>query len=149
MSTNSSVVVLNASYEPLHTVSLKHAVRMLCREVAVIEEAEEGRNYGPFPFPKVLRLLKFVYVKFKSRGGPRYSRNGVLKRDNYTCLYCGKHGSTVDHVIPKSQGGISSWENSVTACRKCNEKKANRTPKQAHMKLRYQPFMPSFFQVHK
>ena len=140
-----TVIVLNASYEPLQTVSLPHAIRMLCREVAVVEEAHEGRSIGPFPFPKVLRLLKFVYIKVR-QGGPRYSRDGILRRDNHTCLYCGKHATTIDHVLPRAQGGRSSWLNSVAACRKCNEKKANRTPKQAGMVLAYEPYAPTFFQ---
>jgi 5-methylcytosine-specific restriction endonuclease McrA len=140
-----SVIVLNASYEPLQTVSLTHAIKMLCREVAVIEEAVEGRNIGPFPVPRVLRLLKYVYIKIR-RGGPRYSRDGVFRRDNDTCLYCGKHANTIDHVLPRSQGGKSTWENSVAACRKCNEKKANRTPKEAGMRLAYAPYAPTFFQ---
>ena len=143
-----TVTVLNASYEPLHNVSLPHAIRMLCREVAVVEEFEEGRTIGPFPYPKVLRLLKFVYIKATGRSRtPRYSRLGVLRRDNHTCLYCGKPGTTIDHVVPRSQGGPSSWMNAVAACRKCNERKANRTPKQAGMKLTYQPYAPTLFQL--
>lgn len=143
-----TVVILNASYEPLQTVSLNHAVKMLVREVAVVEEAEEGRQYGPFPYPKVLRLIRYVYVKLhRKKGVPRYSRSGVFKRDKFTCAYCGKHAETIDHVVPKCQGGISSWLNSVSACRKCNEKKADRTPKQARMNLRFDPFEPTFFEL--
>lgn len=142
-----TVTVLNASYEPLHNVSLPHAIKMLCREVAVIEEAHEGRTIGPFPMPKVLRLVRYVYIKVRNgMRAPRYSRAGILKRDNDTCLYCGKHATTIDHVLPRSQGGPSSWTNCVAACRKCNEKKRNRTPKEAGMVLAYEPFAPSLFQ---
>ena len=143
-----TVVVLNASYEPHQVVDLKHAIRMLCRQVAVVEETEEGRNVGPFPFPKVIRLLKYVYMKFNPhRGTPRYSRLGVLRRDAHKCAYCGKRGDTIDHVLPRSQGGLSTWMNSVAACRKCNERKANRTPAQAGMKLLFEPFVPTFYQL--
>lgn len=143
---STSVVVLNASYEPHQVVDVKHAIRMLCRQVAVVEEAEEGRTIGPFAFPKVIRLLKYVYMKFhRSKGSPRYSRNGVLRRDANRCGYCNKYGDTIDHIIPRSQGGLSSWMNSITACRRCNEKKANRTPAEAGMPLLFEPYVPSFF----
>lgn len=143
-----TVTVLNASYEPLHNVSLTHAIKMLCREVAIVEEYEEGRTIGPFPYPKVLRLVRYVYIKVTGANRvPRYSRAGILRRDNHTCLYCGKHATTIDHVLPRSQGGPSSWTNAVAACRKCNERKANRTPKQAGMSLAYEPFAPSLFQT--
>lgn len=144
--TSAGVVVINADYRPLHSVSVRHAVRMLVREVAVIEEAEEGRNIGPFPFPKILRLVKYVYVKFHpNHGGPRYSRSGVLRRDSHTCAYCGGHANTIDHIVPRSQGGKSTWLNVVAACRRCNEKKANRTPEEARMTLLFQPFAPTFY----
>lgn len=144
------VVVINADYRPLHSVSLQHAIRMLCREVAVIEEAVEGRNIGPFPVPKVLRLLKYVYVKFRPNGStPRYSRTGVLRRDNEICAYCRGHANTIDHILPKSKGGLSTWTNSVAACRKCNEKKANRTPEEAGMRLLFDPYVPTFGQLSK
>jgi 5-methylcytosine-specific restriction endonuclease McrA len=146
---NEQVIVLNASYEPHQSVSLQHALKMLCRGVAVIEEAIEGRMAGPYPVPKILRLIKYVYVKALATAGgsPRYSRNGVLRRDNNECAYCTKYASTVDHVVPKSKGGKSSWTNVVAACRKCNEKKANKSLAQSGMKLLYQPFAPTFFQM--
>jgi 5-methylcytosine-specific restriction endonuclease McrA len=122
---------------------------MLVRQVAVVEETEEGRSIGPFPFPKVVRLLRYVYLKFNPSKGPRYSRTGVLRRDNYCCAYCGKHATTIDHVVPRSKGGKSTWVNSVAACRKCNEKKADKTLEQTGMKLRFKPFVPTFFDLSK
>lgn len=142
-----TVIVLNASYEPLHTVSVQHAIKMLVREVVAIEEHEEGRTIGPFPYPKVLRLLKYVYIKVRNRGRqPRYSRTGVLRRDKHCCAYCGKAATTIDHIIPRSKGGESSWLNTVAACRKCNERKANKTLKQAGMVLLFEPYVPAFMQ---
>lgn len=139
------VVVLNASYEPLQVVSLKHAIRMLCREVAVIEEADENKTIGPFPVPKILRLVRYVYVKIK--GSPRYSRASVLRRDNYSCTFCGGVATTIDHIIPRSKGGESSWLNSISACKRCNERKRDRTPKEAGMKMLYQPYVPTHQQM--
>lgn len=149
---NEQVVVLNASYEPHQQVSMKHALKMLCRGVAVVEEAIEGRMAGPYPVPKILRLIRYVYVKALQgvgRGRPRYSRNGVLRRDNYSCAYCGKHATTIDHVVPKSKGGESSWTNVVASCRKCNEKKADKSLEQSGVSLLYEPYTPTFFQMHK
>ena len=139
----SSVLVLNAGYEPLHRVSVKHAIKMIVREVAVIEESDDDEMFGSFPMPKVLRLLK--YIKMNWRGtAPRFSKKRLLQRDNYICAYCGKEASTMDHVLPRSRGGSSSWTNTVSSCLKCNHKKSNRTPEEANMKLSYQPTVPSW-----
>lgn len=144
-----AVVVLNADWTPIQAVDLRHAVRMLLREVAVVHEAVEGETYGPFPKPKILRLVKYVYVKFKSAGAPRYSRMNILRRDRHSCAYCAKHADTIDHLLPRSKGGKSSWLNAVAACRRCNEKKANKTPQEAGMKLLFEPFTPTFFQLER
>lgn len=144
----STVVILNADYLPLQTVDLRHAVRMLAREVAIVEEQDGDRMIGPFPLPKVVRLIKYIYVKWRNgHGKPRYSRVGLLKRDKGVCAYCGGPGSTVDHIVPQSRGGETSWMNCVVACggsKGCNAKKRNRTPEEAGMKLRYKPFVPTF-----
>lgn len=141
----STVVILNADYLPLQTVDIRHAVRMLAREVAIVEEQDGDRMIGPFPFPKVVRLVKYIYVKWRNgHGKPRYSRAGLLKRDKHKCAYCGKHADTVDHVHPTSKGGVTSWENCVASCMKCNGKKRNRTPEEANMPLLYKPFTPTF-----
>lgn len=139
------VVVLNASYEPLQVVSLKHAVKMLCRSVAVVEEADGDKTIGPFPYPKILRLVRYVYVKIK--GSPRYSRASVLRRDNFTCAFCGGAANTIDHIVPRSKGGESSWLNSISACKRCNERKRDRTPKEAGMKLLYEAYVPTHQQL--
>jgi 5-methylcytosine-specific restriction endonuclease McrA len=77
-----------------------------------------------------------------------FSRRNIFKRDHYTCQYCGAQpGSeelTVDHVVPRSQGGVSSWENCVLACVACNKRKADRTPEQARMRVRKQPVRPTW-----
>ncbi|HRI98275.1 MAG TPA: HNH endonuclease, partial [Nocardioides sp.] len=116
------VVLLNASYEPLGRVSFQHAVRMLFREVALVEEQHGDRMIGPHPWPRVIRLVRYVAAHWLHRPAG-YSRTGVLARDRHTCAYCGRHASTVDHVLPQSRGGASTWLNAVAACAPCNHRK--------------------------
>lgn len=77
-----------------------------------------------------------------------FSRRNLFKRDHYVCQYCGRQAPpdelTIDHVIPRSQGGHSSWENCVVACLDCNKRKGNRTPEQAGMRLRRKPTRPKW-----
>jgi 5-methylcytosine-specific restriction endonuclease McrA len=140
------VVVLNASYEPLHQVSFKHAVRMLFREVAVVEEALDDRMIGPHPWPKVVRLVRYVVTSWMHRPAI-YGRTSVLRRDRFRCAYCGRPGHTLDHVLPISRGGTSTWLNTVTACGGCNGRKANRTPGEAGMRLLFEPWVPTRAQI--
>ncbi|MEG3615727.1 MULTISPECIES: HNH endonuclease [Isoptericola] len=137
------VLVLNAGYEPLHRVSVKHAITMLVREVAVVEESVDGMSFGPYPLPRVLRLVRYVAMRWLYRGGrPTVTKDGVKRRDG-ACAYCGGPAQTVDHVVPRSRGGDSSWLNLVAACRACNHRKANRTPLEAGMPLRLTPRIPT------
>jgi len=136
------VLVLNASYEPLQRVSMRHAIKMLVREVAVIEEASDG-NFGPFPVPKVLRLIRYVVMKWAHRRKHICTKSAIKLRDKM-CAYCGGHAETVDHIVPRSRGGTLTWENAVAACMKCNHRKANRTPAEAGMKLLLTPIVPKF-----
>ena len=141
-----AVLVLNSTYEPLHTVSIPHAVRMLVRQVAVVEEAHESHTIGAFPLPKILRLVRYITFRLR-RGIPPWSRRGVLKRDGHTCGYCGKTANSVDHVVPRSKGGPNTWLNTVAACTSgrrggCNGRKGNRTPDEAGMRLLRVPFEP-------
>ena len=140
-----SVIVLNASYEPLHTVSIQHAIRMLVREVAVVEEAHGERTIGPFPVPRVLRLVRYVVTHWRYAGGRmKYSKHGVLRRDKFRCAYCGlENADTMDHVQPRSRGGRTEWLNAVAAHAACNERKGNRTPSEAGMPLLWQPWVPT------
>jgi 5-methylcytosine-specific restriction endonuclease McrA len=140
------VTLLNASYEPLGTVSFQHAVRMLFREVATVEEAHEDRMIGPHPWPRVIRLVRYVVAKWMYRPAA-FSRRGVLTRDRHSCGYCGDDATTVDHVLPQSRGGTWSWHNTVAACARCNHRKANRTPSEAGMRLLAQPFAPTRAQL--
>lgn len=136
-----SVLVLNASYEPLQRVSLRHAIKMLVREVAVIEEEADG-TFGPFPVPKVLRLVRYVVTRWLHRRTQLCTKSAIKARDK-VCAYCGGHAETVDHIIPRSRGGTLTWDNAVAACQRCNHRKADRTPEEAGMVLRVVPARPA------
>ncbi len=138
------VLVLNADLGPLHRVSLHHAIRMLCRQVAVVHEAEPDSRIGAFPWPKVLRLVQYVVTKWRYTSTPSWSRSGVLVRDGRRCAYCGGAATTIDHVLPRSRGGRDSWTNTVAACSGCNQRKGDRTPAEARMPLRSTPRAPSW-----
>ena len=145
------VLVLNAGYEPLQRVSLAHAVRMLHRQVAVVEEAVDGRTFGPYPLPRVLRLVRYVQMRWRNRRGiPAWSRSGMLQRDGHVCAYCGdgfhEEELTREHIVPFAQNGRDHWMNVVTACRACNHRKGSRTPEQAGMSLLYTPYVPSLWE---
>ena len=144
--TSTTVTLLNASYEPLGSVSFKHAVRMLFREVALVEEAHGDRMIGPHQWPKVIRLVRYVAAKWMYRPAG-YTRSGVLVRDRHRCAYCGGRATTIDHVLPASRGGTWSWLNTVAACGPCNSRKSNRTPREAGMRLRVEPFVPTRAQL--
>jgi len=138
------VLVLNADLGPLHRVSLRHAVRMLFRQVAVVHEAEPDRLIGVYPLPRVVRLVGYVVTRWRYGSGPAWSRAGVLARDGRRCGYCGGPATTVDHVLPRSRGGRDTWSNTVAACGGCNQRKGDRTPSEARMPLRVEPAAPAW-----
>lgn len=94
------------------------------------------------PFPSIVRLSFYVRVPYKKIV---LSRKNIIRRDGHQCQYCGRGDVTltVDHVIPKSKGGNDSWENLVAACVSCNNRKGDRTPSEAGVKLRRKPIRPS------
>jgi 5-methylcytosine-specific restriction endonuclease McrA len=142
------VALLNASYEPIGHVDFPHAVRMMFRQVAVVVEGDTTRpSIGNHPWPKVLRLVKYVYEKWLDKPA-RWHRGGVYIRDGYKCAYCGGKAHTIDHILPRSRGGDWSWLNCVAACGKCNERKGAKTPSEARMPLRFAtPFEPTVRQI--
>lgn len=142
-----SVLVLNASYEPLNVVSVQRAIVLLLKDKAQLVEASEARwrsERRSLPVPLVIRLL--AYVRLPHRWQLPVSRRGVLVRDQMTCQYCGatpgRQALTIDHVVPRSRGGGRSWLNLVTACSPCNRRKGGRLPAEANMRLLREPFAP-------
>lgn len=138
------VLVINADWQPLHRVRLKHALRMLWRQVAEVHEAEPDRMIGVWPVPTVVRLCRFVVTKWRHTRGPVWSRPGVLARDSRCCGYCGGPASTIDHILPRSRGGQNTWKNTVAACGGCNQRKSDRTPVEAGMRLTVTPYAPTW-----
>ncbi|WP_181787876.1 HNH endonuclease [Streptomyces phytophilus] len=138
-------LVLNASFEPLSTVSLRRAVVLVLQDKAVVEQAHSGMRLRAatveLPVPQVIRLCRYVRVPFRRRAP--WSRRGVLVRDRHRCAYCDRRATTVDHVLPRSLGGRDTWLNTVASCAADNHRKADRTPEQAGMRLLRRPFEPT------
>lgn len=146
-----SVLLLNASYEPLRIISWQRAVTMFfLGKIEVVEEYDHAIRSVSLVIkaPAVVRLLKYIRIGRKS---PPLCRTNVLARDNFQCQYCAKDLSskeaTLDHVIPRSQGGKTAWENIVCCCQVCNRKKGGRTPGEARMALQRKPIRPDWLPV--
>lgn len=139
----SSVTVLNADCEILHTVTLKHAIRMIVRGVAEVYEAAD-EFLGNFIKPISVRLLKYVVTTWRYQRQPKWSKAGVLRRDKYVCAFCKGKATTIDHVIPRSKGGKNTWKNTIAACSPCNNRKRDRTPIEANMPLLFDPKIPDW-----
>lgn len=159
---NSNVLVLNRSYLPIHVTTVRRAFTLIFQGTALAV----GRDYGTFDFeawrsqsvdrldvigtssgpirvPRVIVLVRFDRVP---RRHVRYSRINIFARDKFTCQYCGvrPHRSelNLDHVIPRSLGGRTTWENVVCCCVDCNRRKGGRTPTQARLSLLRRPVKP-------
>jgi len=139
-------LLLNTTYEPLRVISWQKAITLLTLgKVEVIEEYDREIHSVSFSIklPSVVRLLRLVKWR---HGQVKFSRKNIYARDRGMCQYCGKdlrrQEITYDHVIPKSQGGQTSWKNVVTCCIECNSRKGGKTPKQAGMKLLKPPKRP-------
>lgn len=144
----SHALVLNASFEPLHIVSWQRAIQLLFQgKVEVIEESEQEIHTVKLTMrvPAVLRLLTYIPLS-KKKNIVRFSRINVFLRDQNICQYCGSQFNrshlTLDHVVPIVQGGRKCWENIVTACKPCNQRKGGRTPPQASMRIIRKPRQP-------
>lgn len=140
---NGRVLVLNASYEPVNVCTERRAVVMVFKGVARVEEHNGHFLHSArmtLRAPSVIRLTEYIHIPFKNRS---LSRKNIILRDDSTCQYCGVHASaselTLDHVVPRSRGGGSSWDNLVACCKRCNHRKGSRTPEEAGMKLLRRP----------
>lgn len=141
------VVVLNASYEILSVVTLHRAIAYLLLEKAEVIAARPGepvRSAAGFamPVPSVVRLKHYIRLPYRNRV-PAWSKAGLLRRDGRICAYCGGRGTTVEHLLPVSRGGPTTWQNTVIACVACNARKGSRTPAEAHMPLQRHPTVPT------
>ncbi len=145
--TLSRVLVLNASYEPINVCTVRRAAVLILKERAeILEQAERSLHAEHFtmPRPAVIRLTTYIRIP-RDAHSRKITRRAVFARDRWTCQYCGSERGalTVDHVIPRSKGGASSWENIVACCAPCNRRKGDRLPRQANMHPRHTPAAPS------
>ncbi len=138
------VLVLNMTFEPLAVVSARRAVCLvLAHKVEMLHPS--GRAFRSerraVEVPSVVRLSRFVHVPRYRHRSP--SRRAVFVRDSSRCQYCGARAETVDHVVPRSRGGLHTWENVAAACARCNARKRDRLPSESGMLLRRRPAPPS------
>ncbi|GMQ29284.1 HNH endonuclease [Algoriphagus confluentis] len=139
------VLVLNLDHSPVAVVSPQKAIVLVLLEKAnvlstyqLLEIRTVSRS---FEYPAVIRLSQYKNVPYR---GVLLNRNNLFRRDNGECQYCGsRRHLTIDHIIPRSKGGKTSWTNLVTACNRCNVNKGDKTPEQAGMMLKKEPFKPS------
>lgn len=139
------VVIYNAGgQQVLGEVTLKHAIGMLHRRVARAKEWVPGATFGPYPHVTAVELVNYVFTKwvYRRTGRVVFSKANLMERDRHKCVYCGRRAATMDHILPRCQGGQSEWENCAAACQPCNSAKGGRTPEQAGMRLLWKPFTP-------
>ncbi len=133
------VLVLNATYEPINVTAVRRAVVLVLKGVATPEEENGSYVHSArvtIRIPSVIRLTEFRRIPHQTRA---LSRKNILLRDRYACQFCGKVFSaqelTLDHVIPRSRGGHTDWDNLVTCCHTCNTLKRDRLPEEAGLRL--------------
>jgi 5-methylcytosine-specific restriction endonuclease McrA len=162
-------LVLNRGWTPIRTASVQEAIGLVAKGAAMIIEPETFETHDLLSWNGVSRARarfgeamirsprlalvppEVILLKtYDGQGGRSvvFSRKNLFKRDRYTCQYCGLQPGpeelTVDHLVPRSRGGISTWENCVLACVECNKRKADRSPAQAGLRLRRTPKKPSW-----
>lgn len=142
-----STLVLNASHEPLTVVPASRAITLLLQGKAVsLDDSERTFRsaHSEIPVPYVIRLNYMV-----KRGARKvsFSRRGVLVRDRFTCVYCKGYANTIDHVKPQSKGGLSTYDNCVAACRRCNSKKDDKSLEEMGWTLNMRPYVPSWYMM--
>ena len=136
-------LVPNATYEPLSVVPTRRAVCLVLAEKAEVLHDDDGlvrSAHLELRTPVVIRLRYMVKVPYHRR--TTMSRRAVFARDAHQCQYCGGHADSIDHVLPRSRGGLHVWENVAAACRPCNLRKRDRSPEEAGMHLFKRPAAP-------
>ena len=140
---HSPVLVLNATYEPVHVTAARRAIVLVLKGVARTEEENHAVVHSPsfsMPVPSVIRLLAYRHIPRQTRA---LSRKNILLRDRNTCQFCGNTFAaadlTLDHVTPRSRSGQTAWENLVACCHACNNRKGDRIPEEAGLRLIRRP----------
>jgi len=141
---HTAVLVLNANFEPLNVCNTRRAIGLMMTGKASLVLNGRGVIHTitqTFPRPSIIRLDKMVK---RPRPRVKLTKREVLRRDEYTCQYCGNHTThlTIDHVLPRRLGGQHEWNNLVAACPACNHRKGGRTIEQAQMRLLHFPSEP-------
>jgi len=137
------VLVLNATFEPINVTAVRRAMVLMLKGVAQAEEVSHAQVHSAsraLQVPSVIRLLAYRHIPQQTRA---LSRKNILLRDRNTCQFCRRmlpaSELTLDHVVPRSRGGRSSWENLVACCYQCNNRKGDRTPEEAGLALARRP----------
>jgi 5-methylcytosine-specific restriction endonuclease McrA len=137
------VLVLNSSFEAINVCAARRALVLVLKGVAAAEEHASAHVHSArqsIRVPSVIRLLEYRRIPMQARS---LSRKNILMRDRYTCQYCQRTFSsnelTLDHVVPRSRAGETTWENLVACCHPCNNRKGNRTPEEAGLRLARAP----------
>lgn len=140
------VLVLNSDYSPINVTSLNRGFALVYKGKAEILKSSDNPivcGVKEYVRPVIIRLLK--YISFQRRR-IRVNRHRIMKRDNYSCIYCGsKKDLTIDHVIPKSKGGQNTWSNLVACCSPCNLRKGDKSLVEVNMKMIKKPTEPNIF----
>lgn len=138
-------LVLDMGYQPINAVPFTKAMLYIAKGKVETLETYDRQVHPDWKMPAVVRLTHWISTH-KQR--VKFSRQNVLCRDRWRCQYCGARKTTseltFDHVVPRSKGGKTEWENIVMACRECNHRKADKTPRQAGLKLRKRPERPTW-----
>jgi 5-methylcytosine-specific restriction endonuclease McrA len=140
-----TVQVYNADYRVLSRIPWQEAVRLILRGAVYVIDVHSPAVHVRSPslvieLPVSVALREYVHIPYRAAG--RVTRDGVLRRDQRICAYCGGYADTVDHVLPRCRGGGDSWFNLVAACQSCNGVKGDRTPQEAGMTMIREPFEP-------
>ena len=139
----SRALVLNATFEPLCVVTDRRAlVLVLAQKADAVENTDQVARSArrADPLPSVVRLVRFVRVPY--RAAVPLTRRAVFARDGGRCVYCTSPATSLDHVVPRSRGGEHVWTNVVSACRRCNHIKADRSVSDLGWQMRHSPFQP-------
>jgi 5-methylcytosine-specific restriction endonuclease McrA len=137
-------LLLNATFEPLCVVSSRRAVVLVLTEKAVpVEDGDECFHSVTtiVRVPSVVRLTRYVRVPYRAQ--VPLTRKAVFARDGGRCAYCGAPATSLDHVVPRSRGGLHAWENVVASCARCNHTKADRVIGELGWRLRTVPRAPT------